>query len=291
MAQLVIPTTEQFNFERTVLSHGWYMLAPFHLQRDEMILHYTYQAKSGDILRLGVSADDTTIHVVIPEYERISDALSSEIEAVVSRILNVDWDLGEFYQAMQNFDGYDWLEHEQRGRILIAPTLWEDLAKVLFTTNTTWAQTIQMSERLCQLGTPHTIYADCYAFPTAQMIAQIDFDTLANHLRAGYRTAYLYDVAQSIATGEVDIEAWRDLDGQTLNKRIKSIKGYGDYSAGTILRMLGHFDKLAIDSACREMYAKLHNKGEKGTDADIKAHYAQFGRWQGLVMWMNIMRR
>lgn len=291
MAQLVIPTAEQFNFERTVLSHGWYMLAPFHLQRDEMILHYTYQAQSGDVLRLEISADDSAINIMIPEYGTLSNALSSEIEALVRRILNVDWDLGEFYQAMQGFDGYDWLEREQRGRILISPTLWEDLAKVLFTTNTTWAQTIQMSERLCQLGTPHPIHVDYYAFPTAQMIAEIDFDTLANHLRAGYRTTYLYDVAQAIANDELDIEVWRALDGQTLYKHIKSLKGYGDYSAGTILRMLGHFDKLAIDSACREMYAKLHNNGEKGTDADIKAHYAQFDRWQGLVMWMNIMRR
>lgn len=291
MAQITRQTGPQFNFERTVLSHGWYMLAPFHLDREAMILYYTYQAQSGDVLRLGISATASQLTINIPEYDNLTAQVSEEIEAVVHRILNIDWDLSAFYQAMEQFDGYDWLEREQRGRILIAPTLWEDLAKVLFTTNTTWAQTIQMSERLCQLGTPHPNHDNTYAFPTAQKIAEMDFDDLANHLRAGYRTAYLYDLAQSIASGHQDVEAWRDLDGRTLYKTIKSLKGYGDYSAGTILRMLGHFDKLAIDSACREMYAKLHNNGEKGTDAQIKALYAQFGDWQGLVMWMNIMRR
>ena len=51
------------------------------------------------------------------------------------------------------------------------------------------------------------------------------------------------------------------------------------------------FDKVAIDTACHDMYAKLHNNGVKGSVNDIKAHYARFGKWRGLVMWMDIMRR
>ena len=54
--------------------------------------------------------------------------------------------------------------------------------------------------------------------------------------------------------------------------------------------MYGHFDKIAIDSACRETYAALHNDGAKADDNQIKRHYARYGAWQGLVMWMDIMR-
>ena len=39
------------------------------------------------------------------------------------------------------------------------------------------------------------------------------------------------------------------------------------------------------------MFAARHNGGVKGSADDIKGHYAQFGQWQGLVMWMDIMRR
>ena len=53
--------------------------------------------------------------------------------------------------------------------------------------------------------------------------------------------------------------------------------------------MLGHFDKLAIDSACRDMFARTLNGGAKADDTAIKAHYARYGKWQGLVMWLDIM--
>ena len=170
-------------------------------------------------------------------------------------------------------------------------SIWEDLVKVLLTTNTTWAQTIQTSQRLCNLGTPHPTLADTYAFPTAHQIASLDFESLAEQLRAGYRTAYLYELANQIASGQLDVESWRAFDSDTLYKQVKSLKGYGDYAAGTMVRMLGHFDKLAIDSACRDMYARLHNNGEKGDDKAIKAQYEAFGVWKGLIMWMNIMRQ
>lgn len=291
MTQIIIPVTGQFDFQQTVLSHGWSMLAPFELDRETMTLAYTYQLKAGDVVQLLMHEGNQQIHVDFVGIDEISNATQREIIHVVKTIFNTQWNLASFYEAMQAFEGYDWLEKERKGRILIAPTLWEDLAKVLFTTNTTWAQTIQMSQRLCSLGQPHPTIVDTYAFPTAQTIANMKFETLANSIRAGYRTAYLYELAQFITNNTPDLENWRRLESDSLYQQVKSLKGYGDYAAGTIVRMLGHFDKLAIDSACREMYATLHNHGEKGTDKAIRAHYAQFGQWKGLVMWMDIMRR
>ena len=113
----------------------------------------------------------------------------------------------------------------------------------------------------------------------------------AGSLRAGYRNAYLYELAGRVASGELDLDAWLRLDSDGLYAAVKSLKGFGDYAAGTIARLVGHFDKIAIDSACRDMVAKLHNGGARGSDAIIRRHYAAFGQWQGLVMWMDILRR
>ncbi len=291
MVYITIPVTPQFDFDQTVLSHGWYMLPPFDLDRDNMTLHYTLEMPSGDVVRLAMSIRAGLLHVDTPEINTLKPDDSAYIYRTVRTMLNLDWDLSAFYDAMNDFDGYAWLERENKGRILIGPTVWEDLAKVVLTTNTSWAQTVQMSTRLCQLGKPHPTLPDTYAFPKPHVLAVMLSDTLSDTLRAGYRAAYLHDLAIKITDGTVDVEAWRDLRGDALYKQVKSLKGYGDYAAGTIVRMLGHFDKLAIDSACREMYATLHNDGEKGTDKDIKAYYDQFGDWKGLVMWMNIMRR
>ena len=92
-------------------------------------------------------------------------ALEDELTAVVKRMLNSERDLGDFYSAMRARDGYDWLEAERRGRILICPSLWEDLAKVLLTTNCNWSQTVNMTRQLCQLGQEHPRPAPCPCLP------------------------------------------------------------------------------------------------------------------------------
>ena len=286
----VIRAAPQFDFERTALSHGWLMLPPFSWDDTSGTLGYVYQSAAGDVLRLQICAVKDGIRVQLPDCAQITASLERELAGAVKVMLNIDWDLSAFYAAMAAHDGYEWLEAERRGRILIAPTLWEDLAKVLLTTNCSWAQTVNMCRQLCQLGAPHPTIEDCHAFPTAQRIAALDFDTFAEAVRAGYRSAYLHELARKIADGEIDPDAWLALDSDALFKAVKSLKGFGDYAAGTIARMYGHFDKIAIDTAAHAMFAERHNSGVKGSEADIKGRYERFGCWRGLVMWMDIMR-
>ena len=285
-----VPTAPQFDFRATVLSHGWLMLAPFRWDEDSGTLSYLLQTADGEVQRLEMSEADAGLRVNLPDCERLDPVLEAELRSAVKRILSLDWDLSEFYRAMRAHEGYEWLEAERRGRILVCPSLWEDLAKVLLTTNCSWSQTINMTGQLCRLGAPHPAYPDWQAFPAPQLVAALQLDELSETVRAGYRSAYLHELAGRIAGGDIDLDRWQTLDGEALFKAVKSLKGFGDYAAGTVARMLGHFDRIAIDTACHAMFAARHNDGHKGSEADIKAHYARFGRWQGLVIWMDIMR-
>ena len=286
---IVIRTAPQFSFERTVLSHGWLMLPPFSWDQQRGILSYVFQNADRDVLRLRMRATAGGVAIDSPDCELASAGLRAEVSRAVKRMLNIDWDLSAFYAAMAAHPGYEWLAAERRGRILSAPTLWEDLAKVLLTTNCSWAQTINMCRQLCRLGAPHPTVGDCCAFPTAERIAALSFDDFAQQVRAGYRSAYLHELARKIASGEVDLDAWLLLDSDEFYRAVKLLKGFGDYAAGTMARMVGHFDKIAIDTACHAMFAERHNDGVKGSANDIQAHYQRFGRWRGLVMWMDIM--
>lgn len=286
-----IQTAPQFCFKATVYSHGWLRLAPFAWHDAQQELEYTFQTTAGDVLRLRLREGKNRLGVTLPDATRISPSLEAELRSSVSEMLNLDWDLRLFYTAMRRFRECDWVERGRHGRILKSPTMWEDLAKVLLTTNTSWAQTIAMCQRLCQLGAPHASILECHAFPAPERIADMDFDAFARTLRAGYRNAYLYELARTVADGAVDLCAWRGLDSDALFKAVKSLKGFGDYAAGTMTRLYGHFDRLAIDSACREMFARKHNDGNKADDAVIKERYARYGEWQGLVMWLDIMNR
>ena len=224
-SRFVVEASPQFSFRQTVFSHGWYMLAPFSWDAEQGALQYIYRTALGDVIRLRLRGSDRGVSVALPDSDCLDSRLEEEIAAVVRSMLNMDWDLRPFYDAMRQFDGYQWLETEKRGRILVGGSFWEDLAKVLLTTNTTWAQTIQMCARLCQLGAAHPTIPDCHAFPTAQQIAGMDFEDLAEKLRAGYRNAYLYELSQKIAAGEVDLEAWLKLEGRQFVQRGEISKG------------------------------------------------------------------
>jgi 3-methyladenine DNA glycosylase/8-oxoguanine DNA glycosylase len=111
-------------------------------------------------------------------------------------------------------------------------------------------------------------------------------------VRAGYRGAYLHELATRIAAGEVDVEAWRDpaLPSAEVYKALKRLKGFGDYAAGSMMRLLGRFDQLGLDSVCRTMYAQRHNAGNAASDREIAAYYEPFGIWRGLVVWLDVMQ-
>ncbi len=289
-AGFIVAASDQFDFRATILSHGWLMLPPFRWDDDSGTLSYLLKSSSGELLRLQMSEARGGVRVALPQCARLNPALQAEVTTAVKQMLNIDWDLRPFYRAMRAHEGYAWLETERRGRILVCPSLWEDLAKVLLTTNCSWSQTINMTSQLCQLGAPCPADPDWRAFPTPQRVAALPRDELAAAVRAGYRTAWLHELARRITDGDIDLARWPTLDSDALFEAVKSLKGFGDYAAGTVARMLGHFNRIAIDTACHAMFAARHNGGVKGSAADIQAHYARFGRWQGLVMWMDIMR-
>ena len=116
-----------------------------------------YKTTAGSVLCLELSAAGSGVRVGVPESDTPVADLRDEIETLVRRMLSLDQDLRPFYAAMRGFDGYGWLEAQRRGRILVCASLWEDLAKVLLTTNTSWAQTVQMCART--LSTRHATSA------------------------------------------------------------------------------------------------------------------------------------
>lgn len=274
---------DDFNFAATVFSHGWYQLPPFdHTADPTLILTRVQQLTDGTRVQIQVEADNSGL--VITTDQLLTDSQADEVQAVVSRCLSLAQDVSAFYAFLGDHPGYAWVQPAGAGRLLTAPTVWEDLVKTLLTTNTTWAMTKQMVARLVTLDTGH-------AFPTPEQVAALSLDALDTQVRAGYRSAYLHQLAVSIAEGRVDVEAWHDSDwpAADLYKHIRGLKGFGDYAAGSVLRLLGRHDTLGIDSVARDMYRLKFNGGQKAPDAAIRAHYEPFGRWRGLMMWMDVI--
>ncbi|QPC83943.1 3-methyladenine DNA glycosylase [Phototrophicus methaneseepsis] len=282
MLMLTTPVPQGFNFRSVVDSHGWRSLAPFMWDAEGGVLRRIHQLADGTLLDLFMHPGGITL---TPTVERLSATQMIAIEQDIRQMLSMDWDMSAAYAALGQHTRYQWLATACAGRLLVGPTVWEDLAKTLLTTNTTWRQTIAMNARLCQLG---DALGDAHAFPTPERIAAMNEDDLQTAIRAGYRTAYLHELAKRIAHGELDVESWRQLPSEAIYQVVLGLKGFGNYAAGTMVRLLGHFDRLAIDTECRAAYKRVTGS-ETATDQEIKAYYGQFGLHQGLAMWMDIM--
>lgn len=291
---LILQTPEDFQFWPTAVSHGWCDLPPYTCDEAKRTLERLHELPDGSIVRLVLRAADVTpgkLPVkIIGTNDKYTTLQRDDISRALRRALEIDRDLSGFYSLVRQHERYQWIEKAGVGRMLASPTVWEDLVKTLMTTNTTWTMTRQMVARIVSLGDPHP--SGGYAFPTPQRVASLKLDDLNTHIRAGYRGAYLHELATRLARGTLEVESWRDdeLASDELFKRIKGLKGFGDYAAGNMLRLLGHFDRLATDSECRAVYRDSINNGVAAKDdKEIAAYYEPFGMWRGLVQWMDVM--
>jgi len=102
----------------------------------------------------------------------------------------------------------------------------------------------------------------------------------------------LQELAQRTASGELDVESWLTSEAPVLDliKQIKSVKGAGNYAAENLLKLIGRYDGLALDSWTRAQFAKLRNQGRAAKDNKILRFYARFNSWRGLALWCDMTR-
>lgn len=291
MPRLTLLAPPGFRFLPTVLSHGWCVLRPFDYLEESAALTRVERLPDGATVALHITEGEAPGEVVIDIDDDVSltAAQQDDIRSAVARCLGFDQQLDEFYEIARSVPGYAWVPASGAGRMLVSPTEWEDLAKTLLTTNTTWRMTKDMVARLTALGDAHN---SRHAFPTPEQVAALDAERLNQQVRAGYRGAYLHALAVALAEGRLNPEAWRDpaLDSKDVYRQLTALKGFGPYAGGAMMRLLGRFDELGLDSVCRAMFRDLWNNGVTASDREIAAHYAPFGRWRGLAVWMDVMR-
>ena len=277
---------DNFSFRHTVGSHGWYDLRPFEHERNSTTLHYVFPP----------TATDSAVSVQIRERNgRINITLSKEpvdkqrIKQGIRHILRLDDDLEDFYRTVSGDERLSWIGEVNAGRLLRSPNVWEDLVKTICTTNCSWALTRKMVENLVEkLGEPTS--DGRHAFPTAETMAGQTAEYYRDEIRAGYRSPYFAELAENVASGKLDVESWIDSDLPTaeLKKELKKVKGVGDYAAENMLKLLGRFDGLALDSWLRGQFYKTHNNGRSCSDKKIEKFYSRFADWQGLVIWCDM---
>jgi 3-methyladenine DNA glycosylase/8-oxoguanine DNA glycosylase len=281
-----------FSFWPTVYSHGWCALPPFRLHHDEGLLRFAVRLSTERTVAVAVrERGGGCIEMELHRGVRLAAAHRRELVSRIRSCLRIDEDLSEFYAEARRYPSYRWIPKKGAGRLLRAPTVFEDVVKMLCTTNCSWALTEVMIGNLCaKLG--EAVDSVGHAFPTPDALADVSEKFLRKEIRAGYRAPYLLEFARRVARKDIAPEAWRTSTAPTVElfEELQSVSGIGPYAAGNILKLLGRYDYLGIDSWCRARFCEQHANGRTVTDKRIERFYEPFGRWRGLFFWLDVTK-
>jgi 3-methyladenine DNA glycosylase/8-oxoguanine DNA glycosylase len=286
---ITIRTPRDFNFRRTVFSHGWCALKPFEFDQKNWTLVRVFERGQSEPVTAKISSRKREIN--INTSRRLGKTAAAEIERDVRHMFRLDDDLGKFYQAMTIDPDFAWVAHEGAGRLLRSPTVFEDLVKMICTTNCSWALTVKMvSGLVSELG--RAAADGRKSFPTAAEMGRMPEKFFRDQIRSGYRAPYLAELSERVASGALNVEAWltSELPLNELIKEMKSVKGVGNYAAENLLKLIGRYDGLALDSWTRAQFARLHNHGRVASDKKISRFYSRFNSWRGLALWCDLTR-
>lgn len=287
--ELILATPRDFNFRRTVTSHGWWELPPFSFQMPTWTLTRTIDIGRARPITVSLTETKGGVKVRIPR--ALGRRALEKVTRDVRHILRLDDDLSEFYRAVAAIPEFEWIARQGAGRLLRSPTVFEDLVKMICTTNCSWALTDKMVRGLVNnLGRESTNGAR--TFPTPEAMAEQRVSFYRKEVRAGYRAPYLKELAQRVASGELDVEQWLDpaIRADELKREMKQVKGVGDYAAENLLKLVGRYDGLALDSWTRAKFSRVRNRGRKTADRKIERFYSAFNSWRGLALWCDMTR-
>ena len=290
-ALIKVRTPPQFNFWRTVYSHGWCSLSPFEVDKESQLFRRVLELKDGTLVQCELMDADSGIVIRAQSKKLLASDQKAEVKAQLKSSLRMDDDLTDFYTAASKEREFRWIPKVGAGRMLRSPTVFEDVVKMICTTNCTWALTTIMTSNLTtKLGS--RLDGTLSSFPGPGAIANSSEQFLRKEIRCGYRSPYLLELAEHVASGKLDAESWRSstLPTDELFKQVRSVKGMGNYAAGNIMKLLGRYDYLGLDSWVRAQFYKLHKNGRRVGDKTIERHYERFGKWRGLFFWLEMTK-
>ncbi len=284
-----VPVPSPFELRLCLHGHGWVQLAPHRFDEATGTL--------ATVLELGGEAADVTVaaaprggelRVTVTAHRAPGGAALRTTAAHVVHMLRLADDLAPFHARCRTEPRLEWAARRGAGRLLRSATVFEDLMKLLLTTNTTWAGTLAMTRNLVgALGEPAP--SGARAFPTAARCARQPLSFWRDVVRAGYRAAAAAALADAFATGALDDATFlAPQPSAQLWQRLLALRGFGPYAAGQAMRLCGHYDRLALDSWCRARLAALDGRKRPPSDRAVERRYAKWAPFQGLALWLDL---
>lgn len=286
--QFRLSVGEGFELDLLARSHGWSDLAPFCYPAAEQGLALVLE-QGGQAFDVLVRPRGGRLLVDAAARRDPGRAGWQELRRRLVGMLRLEEDLEEFWERCRAEPELRWVARRGAGRVLRGASVFEDLMKLLFTTNCSWAATRLMSQRLVEaLGAAAP--SGQRAFPGAESCAAQDEGFYREVVRVGYRARHCVALARGFAAGELSEEQFLDpgVGADELRRRVLALPGFGPYAAGQAMRLFGCYTDLALDSWCRARLKELDGRGRAPSDGAVRRRFARFAPYQGLALWMRL---
>lgn len=220
---------------------------------------------------------------------KLSRCESSVIRQAVTRILRLKEDLSPLHDLCRRHPSHSEAASLRFGRLLRSATLFEDVIKVICTCNVAWPQTVAMIDQIVRHWGVPCDGTDMKGFPTPKQLAHAGITALKKYARVGYRAEYIHDFATNVASGALQLASLEqnDLSSDELYKRLCKIRGVGDYAASNLCMLLGHYDRLAIDTELIRLLTRRHPR-KRFTPASIRTYYQRWQPYAFLAYWYEL---
>jgi N-glycosylase/DNA lyase len=273
VARLRIKPPWGFNLRSTVRSHGWSDLPPFDTDRTGDTLLIRLGRATASVRQAGPALSATLVSLTP------LDAAGRRAAAdAIRSCLRFDLDLRPFWRLCEADPELRWAARAGAGRLLRAPTAFADATMILATTNCSWALTRRITAALAER------YGEEGALPPAERLRRVPARELRRTASLGYRAPYLAALARG-----GDLERLRRDTRPTaeLREELLELPGFGPYAAENMLRLLGRFEHLALDSWVTRVWRERYPR-RQATERAILRRVERYGEWRGLAFWLLV---
>ncbi len=293
--EIIIPANKPYVFTYTLRSHGWVSLSPnIH---DEKVVSFSRveRLSSGKVVNLHItsSGDELPeIFVTIEHDVKLALSLKKEIKNRVQYMLRLNENLQGFYDLCKR-KGNKWEGFaEGRGYLLRSPEVFEDLVKVICTTNIQWKGTKRMVRELVDaFGSPFPGDPALRSFPAPDSISAVSLEEFKKRVRLGYRAEYIHELSARISRGDLKLNDFLNTATPTIEikRQLIAIKGVGNYAAASMLMLLGRYDQIPVDTVFRDfMKVKYFQDKQYSAEEGLRI-YEEWGQWKYLAYWNEML--
>jgi 3-methyladenine DNA glycosylase/8-oxoguanine DNA glycosylase len=259
--------------------HGWKNLAPFSWDDAKNVLQFAALVENQPV---DIKAEQSrqTLKATITSHKKLSRSSKSKAKTIITRSLGLDIDISELLGvAKKTGQQYVKLIKKGAGRLLRAPTLWEDAAKTLFTTNGTWALTQKMCESACSKTFIKPTPSGAFPFPSPDKFVKYQPAELKQLMPVGYRAGYLKPLSKTFADDPTleQVET-NGFDYNSADKLVRDLKGFADYATAHLLILAGYYNEIPIDTVVVSYLKKNHRV--RKPKSFIDRHYNKWGKYK-----------